>query len=617
MSTTNEILFLQNGTNGYIYSSTAIVNGPYGGQTGLIPLSSGTVIDLTIVSGGQNYINPSISIGTPWAANVLFGYNQQITHGSNLYTVTTPGYSGTVPPTITSGSVTASAGGGGFTTPYAVFTYAGTAATATISYAPGGAIVDAYGGQTLLTLTTGGTGYSSTAAPIVTVVDGAQINFTGSIAGTVLTVTSMSGTSTALLAPGRVITGPSVITGTTISSLGTGTGGTGTYNINITQTAASEAMISYAGTGAVIDAVLQGFPTTSPIVPGVAYLDEYTIIGTQNSQIFTSYSNDPSKWDALAYVTSYAEPNNLVGISKHMNYVAAFSQWSTSFYYDSGAGGGLTSPLSLASSYNIEIGCANGTSICQLEQSVAWVGQSKNTGPAVYMLNGLSPAKISTSFVERVLSLPNALTTIKAYTMKFNGHMFYVLTLHNINTTLVYDAGEEVWVQWTMWAAGDTDSGGVTGVYAEQYFRPSFYAGTFGSSTNYYLMDDDLGTIYTLRSTQYTDDSAPIYYRVVTDLMDSGTTKRKFYHRLEVIGDKVPATAYIRHTNDDYSSWSNYRQVDLNKPRPQLYMLGSGRRRAWELLCWDSIPLRLDALELDFSVGRMENDGVQPTQYRK
>lgn len=64
--------------------------------------------------------------------------------------------------------------------------------------------------------------------------------FTGSISGTVLTVTAVSS--------GVITTGMTILNGATsgtkITSLGTGTGGTGTYNIDTSQTVASTSMTS-------------------------------------------------------------------------------------------------------------------------------------------------------------------------------------------------------------------------------------------------------------------------------------------------------------------------------------------------------------------------------------
>lgn len=68
-----------------------------------------------------------------------------------------------------------------------------------------------------------------------------QASFTGSIAGTVLTVTAVG---SGALANGQTIDGLGVVAATAITSLGTGTGGVGTYNINNSQTVSSESMTS-------------------------------------------------------------------------------------------------------------------------------------------------------------------------------------------------------------------------------------------------------------------------------------------------------------------------------------------------------------------------------------
>lgn len=65
-------------------------------------------------------------------------------------------------------------------------------------------------------------------------------SFTGSISGTVLTVTATA--TGAKLGLGQLIFGAGVSPGTGIVSLGTGTGGIGTYNLNVSQTVASTAL---------------------------------------------------------------------------------------------------------------------------------------------------------------------------------------------------------------------------------------------------------------------------------------------------------------------------------------------------------------------------------------
>ena len=73
----------------------------------------------------------------------------------------------------------------------------------------------------------------------------------------------------------------------------------------------------------------------------------------------------------------------------------------------------------------------------------------------------------------------------------------------------------------------------------------------------------------------------------------------------------------IRSSNDDYKTWSAYRTVNLNASRPQIYQTGQARRRAWEFLCTENQPLRLDCAEIDFEIGELEDSGVAQTQYRR
>ena len=65
-----------------------------------------------------------------------------------------------------------------------------------------------------------------------------QVNMTGSITTTVLTIAAVA-TGSAPILPGTVLVGPNIVPGTVVISNGTGTGGAGTYNVSVSQTAAS------------------------------------------------------------------------------------------------------------------------------------------------------------------------------------------------------------------------------------------------------------------------------------------------------------------------------------------------------------------------------------------
>ena len=582
-------LFLHNQTNGYLVNGTtgaftqltndnvatvSILTGgtgytnptvtfsaPSAGgitATGTVTTSGSSVPAITINNGGSGYTSsPVVVIGTVWSAGLTVTVGQQVYYGNNLYTYTVGGTTGSTAPTFTSGTMTDGT---------ATIAYSGLVAKAQATISNGS--VNA------VTMTSVGNGYN--APPIISFTGGGGANATA-------TSTWQAG----------VITGVTIVNG--------GSGYTSTDNIVVT-------FNDVTGTGATATALLNAFPT-GPLTPGVVFLDSYIVVGTVSGRLYNCELGTPNIWNAINYVSAESEPDNLTGIAKHLNYILGFGQWSTDFFYDNGNYPG--SPLSSAPSYKFEVGCANGNSLVSFENTVLFVGISKTTGTGVYGIDGVSPVKLSTVYIDRILNNSN-MQDVTAYTFRFNGHPFYVLTLGDLNVTIVYDVSEKMWYQWTMWAIGDATSG-VPGIYGEQYFRPSYFT---GDGLTYYLLDDDNGTLYTLSDLFYNDAGAPIYYRCVTDLVDNGTTKRKFYNRVEIVGDKVPATMNIRHTDDDYKSWSPYRTVNLNASRAQIYQTGQARRRAWEFLCTDNQPLRLDAAEVDFEIGELEGGGVSPTVYR-
>jgi hypothetical protein len=74
----------------------------------------------------------------------------------------------------------------------------------------------------------------------------------------------------------------------------------------------------------------------------------------------------------------------------------------------------------------------------------------------------------------------------------------------------------------------------------------------------------------------------------------------------------------VRHTGDDYVTWSSYRSVDLNASRAQVYLSGADRRRAWEFLVTSNTSLRLDSAEIDFRIGEMDQEQeVGGSRYRR
>jgi hypothetical protein len=83
-------------------------------------------------------------------------------------------------------------------------------------------------------------------AQVATITAGAS--FIGSISGTTLTVTSVSG---GLVGVGQVISGTGITAGTSITALGTGAGNVGSYTVSASQTVASTNITAVATPGVI------------------------------------------------------------------------------------------------------------------------------------------------------------------------------------------------------------------------------------------------------------------------------------------------------------------------------------------------------------------------------
>ncbi len=341
---------------------------------------------------------------------------------------------------------------------------------------------------------------------------------------------------------------------------------------------------------------------TGPFAPGLAYLDNTVYVMDTHANIYASHIDNPTLW-YTASIQASSDPDMGQALFRHLNYLVAFGQWSIEFFYDAGTAP-PASPLAVNQAAKLEMGCANGYTVAAAPQTLVWVGQSLTEGRAVYLMDGMSPKKVSTRYIEKYLNKMDMMTTpqnVSAYCITISGHTLYVLTCKDVSMpiTLVYDLDEQEWYQWTS-QSGDT---GIVNSGTETYFNKTFYNGNIEYTPSIILQGDTDGNIYTMSFDYPNDNGNHIYLRAVSPNMDSGTNKRKFYPRIEIIGDKVVGNAYIRHSDNDYATWSPYRQVLLSVDRPVLYQNAQARRRAWEVFISDDIPVRLEAAEIDFVVG--------------
>lgn len=325
------------------------------------------------------------------------------------------------------------------------------------------------------------------------------------------------------------------------------------------------------------------YPTAT--VKGQAYLDGTTYVMTSLASIQGSDLNAPSSWDAANVLIAQIEPDGGVALAKQLVYVIAFKEWSTEVFYDKANAVG--SPLGTVQGAKVNFGCRIADSVQDVDGVLFWISQTRLGAMGVMKLEGLKSDSISTPAIERLLQSATY-TTTWSWAFHLNGHKFYGFTLPTNNLTLVYDATEKEWSQWTD-TAGD-------------YWPVASM--TFDSQRRIVAQHTSNGKLYYVDAGTFQDDSALISVKIYTPGWDGEIDSEKAVNRLTVIGDQVASsTLDVSVSDDDYQTWSTARTFDLSQEKPFFPNWGSFYRRAHYLHHRANTAMRLEAIELEVSKG--------------
>lgn len=337
------------------------------------------------------------------------------------------------------------------------------------------------------------------------------------------------------------------------------------------------------------------FPT--PHIPAVTFIDGYVLIAKE-SDVFNSNLDDPFTWANDHYITAEMFPDPIMTLARQSNQVVCLGTESIEFFYDNANPSG--SPLSRNTAVAAQMGCAAPHAIYQNEQFCAFVGQSASGGRAVWKLEGYTPKKISTPYIDRIIDEETNMLGVTGFGFRTMGHLFFLINFPTIKRTLVYDIDTQLWHEWSSFIGAPPLS-----------FDPMSSSPIIHEPFNYthvadrgdgfiYLLSGTTGDIYKLDPNTYMDEGYAIIVEMRTDKLDFGSYLRKFISNVKIVADRYELSNIVGLTwsDDDYETWSNLHTVDLNDDFPYLGRLGAFRRRAWRLVHVANQPLRVEALEV-------------------
>jgi len=342
------------------------------------------------------------------------------------------------------------------------------------------------------------------------------------------------------------------------------------------------------GLSAHINSICPDFPPVA--VKGWAYLNGFSYVMTSHAVIQQSELNSVDtalSWSALNFVTAQIEPDNGVFLAKQLVYVVALKQWTIEYFFD--AGNETGSSLGPVQGMKVNYGCASADSVQRINDTLLFLCSSQTASNQVAMLYQGQITIVSTPAIDRILANAN-LSVVYSWQLALNGHSFYVVTITSSNITLVYDINQDLWCQWT-----DKDGNYIP-----------IASSTYNVDGKHILQHESNGKLYFMNSSYYSDAGDVIVVDVITPLFDAGSNNKKQLNRLRVIADQQPGSVLnIKYSDNDYQTWTTFRQVELDKTNPMLFNLGTFRKRAFHLQHRNNTPLRIRALEGSFDLGTL------------
>lgn len=323
-------------------------------------------------------------------------------------------------------------------------------------------------------------------------------------------------------------------------------------------------------------------------MPGFTYLDGVYYVMDSTGSVLGSTLEDGTTWPALDFIRPDYSLGAGVAIHRHLNYIVALYENGVQMYYDANAavnGNGIA--LGDAGDASWTTGCSSGDSVTEMTDTTFFIANDNARGRVCMSVTGLEMSIVSTPFVEKIFNLSN-LQTVYSFGLRVVGHSFYVVSLVDLDITLVYDVAAS---QWQVWSSLNGST--------EGYFHYGFY---LKSSYGDVLQDIVTGATIRMDPSSYTDYGSTIRMTSITQQYDFGTMNWKRIAGHYFFGDTSNTTVTISFSDDDYQTWNNPRVVDMSSVRKMIQRNGRWRRRAFKLVHEDNTPLRVGTGMMDLAV---------------
>lgn len=323
-------------------------------------------------------------------------------------------------------------------------------------------------------------------------------------------------------------------------------------------------------------------------VGNFAHMDGYAFIMDSVGRVYNSDLNSIANWTAASFVTANSIQDTGVGCVKHRNLIIAFCKEHFDVYRNAGNAAG--SPLSRVEEYSQRIGCISADAICELRDTIYFVGSTKGGNIALYSYNGGQVQKVSTPEQDTAFAIAGPSNINLTMVGEFGRHLILVTA----NTsTYAFCVEENAWHEWT-----GTD----------QYWHKADGSAAGTAIINYCISKtSSSGKVYTIDPAVvvWRDDSQAYTASFQTAPIDMESRLYKFWKWLGIVADKEVSASglMMSYSDDDYQTQSSAQSVDLSAMYPRFRLSGRSRARSFLFTHDDDTPMRLRFADVEFDMG--------------
>lgn len=328
----------------------------------------------------------------------------------------------------------------------------------------------------------------------------------------------------------------------------------------------------------------------------LAFIDGYFLAYTPGT-LFVRWSllMDGSTWPELNRASAYSSPDEVVAVAANGRELWAIGPMSTQVFYSTGDADQEFAPVQ---SVAIDVGTESPHSLAVARDSVLFIGAGKDGYGRVFRSSGYQVAEISTPGIVGILSSATSLSRAVGRVHSFRGHTYYVLTVPEIEKTVVYDVDLGEWHE-RAWM--DPDSG----ILKRWRGNHSAFAhgrqmvGDSNGSAVYYLSDDH----YKDQKPDLSGEWAIKRQRTTPHITAEG--KMVQYLDFEVwgrmgeglvTGHGEDPVVIVEWSNDGGRTWNGTQHVKVGRlgaydNRARLVLAGQSRDRLFRVVQTDPVPV--------------------------